>query len=347
MHSLLTRLSIIIVTYKGDDLLKQCLASLANACGNEPEIIVVDNSKSTETEAIVKAYSNTKYIASETNLGFAGGNNLGLPHCTREYVLLLNNDIIVHEEPFSQLIQYLIDNSHVGVVSGTMNLPKMGDILEPCGLLQTRIGELLPLNQGLPTANTKCITRPVFSIKGANMLFRRNLIDKLNGVLFYDHFISFYEESDFCHRVWLSGHEVHFVDTTPIDHLSGQTAKNFNKHDLDARLLANLEFSLSTTLDSYGIFTIMLWHKVYIFLLLLSALILRKKSVVYVISTAKKINKTRKAEIRKTRKQLQSTRLFSDKYIFSKTYFSLPIYAYPYFIQGRYKELNEIVERSK
>ena len=98
---MLDRLSIIIVTYNSGEILRQCLNSLRHSCGVLPEIIVVDNANNSATKLLVAEYVNTKYIASEENLGFAGGNNLGLPYCTRDYILLLNDDTIIEEGPFS------------------------------------------------------------------------------------------------------------------------------------------------------------------------------------------------------------------------------------------------------
>jgi GT2 family glycosyltransferase len=54
----LDQVSIIIVTYKGDEILFNCLESLATTCGEDPQIVVVDNSPSEETKRLVGEYSN-------------------------------------------------------------------------------------------------------------------------------------------------------------------------------------------------------------------------------------------------------------------------------------------------
>ena len=63
MACTLKDVSIAIVTYKGDDLTRNCLDSLAAACGDEPQIVVVDNSPSGTTHAIVAVHPNTVYRA--------------------------------------------------------------------------------------------------------------------------------------------------------------------------------------------------------------------------------------------------------------------------------------------
>ena len=183
---MLSQLSAIIVTYKNNPILKQCLSSLSSSCGSVIELVVVDNANDPATKQLVAEYTNTKYVATKENLGFAGGNNLGLPHCSREYILLLNDDTIIEEEPFSDLIKYLHQHPNVGVVQGTMLLPNCENTLDSCGSFLTPFGVhyfryfLEPLNN----LEEQLKALPVFSVKGALMLFHREILQKVNGVLF-------------------------------------------------------------------------------------------------------------------------------------------------------------------
>lgn len=314
----LRNLSILIVTYKGDELLSNCLASLTGACGDLPEIVVVDNSANASTKGIVLSYPSAKYIPSESNLGFAGGNNLGLPHCTRPYILLLNNDTIIHEEPFSHLITYLEEHEKVAVVQGKMRLAKQGEILDSCGAKLTPIGELAFLFNRAPVA-MQTPSRPVFAAKGACLLFKREIIEKTGGFLFYDHFRSYYEDVDFSHRVWLAGYEVHFVDTPPIDHLMGATAAKMNKTEILAQCLANENFSLSVTLGFFGRIVVGIPRNFFYLLWSIGLTIKRSNDVLAVFKLAKAINRERTSEIRKTRQKIQKYRRISDFRIFAKT----------------------------
>ena len=254
----LSELSIIVVTWKNDELLGNCLDSLHTACGDSPEIIVIDNAGRSSTKKLAGKYRNVQYVSSPENLGFAGGNNLGLQHCSRKFILLLNNDTVVHEEPFSQMIAYMKARPEVVVTQGKMRLVRRGDVLDSCGISISPHGLVFDEHTGRPMKTTATPSGPVFSAKGACMMIRREVIDELGGVLFYDFFKSFYEEIDFCHRVWISGREVHFVDTPPIDHLQGCTASRFNQRELAIRHLANLYFSRLTVFDGYGIATSLL-----------------------------------------------------------------------------------------
>ena len=73
------QLSVIIVTWRNDAVLKNCLESLVAVYRREiPEVIVVDNGNQESTKSLVKRYTGIKYISCAENLGFAGGNNVGL-----------------------------------------------------------------------------------------------------------------------------------------------------------------------------------------------------------------------------------------------------------------------------
>ena len=152
MNGRLAELSILIVTWNGDELLRNCLESLAAVCGLEPEIVVVDNAASAETERLVAGFANCRYVRTEKNLGFAGGNNLGVAQCVRPYVVLLNNDTIGHEDSFTPLMQYLDGHPHVGVVQGALNLSRCGNKLDSCGSLLSPLGGIVQLRFVEPLA---------------------------------------------------------------------------------------------------------------------------------------------------------------------------------------------------
>lgn len=317
---MLDRLSIIIVTYNNGEILRQCLNSLKHSCGVLPEIIVVDNANDSATKLLVAEFENTKYIAANENLGFAGGNNLGLPYCTRDYILLLNDDTIIDEEPFSDLIKYLQEHSEVGVVQGTMLLPNCENTLDSCGSFLTPFGVhyfryfLEPLNN--PEEQLKAL--PVFSVKGALMLFHREILQKVNGVLFYDNFKNYYEEIDFCHRVWLAGREVHFVGTKPIQHLMGQTSRKFTQSEIWSQYIANILFSFNTLFDNYGRWYILpRFYLINLANFLRSIVCFKWGMVSAYFKVFPKYKKTA-ALRKKVRKQIQSTRVISDRELFKK-----------------------------
>ena len=162
-RSLLCNLSVVIVTWNGDDILKNCLDSLVGVYGSSLEIVVVDNADSASTHALVSGYAGIKYIPSPGNPGFAGGNNIGVRETTRPYILLLNNDTVVHGDSFSLLVEFLSAHERVGIVQGTMNIPSLGNSLDDCGVLMTPFGIQRHLHRGEPSASTVLRPQKVFA----------------------------------------------------------------------------------------------------------------------------------------------------------------------------------------
>jgi O-antigen biosynthesis protein len=99
----ITRLeaSIVVPSWNGKELLQSCIPSLEKAiglCEGEHEIIVVDNGSSDGSkEYLMTNFPGVKIIQSPTNLGFSGAANLGIKSCSKDIVVLLNNDMVVDQ----------------------------------------------------------------------------------------------------------------------------------------------------------------------------------------------------------------------------------------------------------
>jgi hypothetical protein len=252
------RLSVLLVNYNGAELLKDCVASLQRTRAHRYQVIVVDNDSTDQSLEFLSKVPWVKVVRSRCNRGFAGGNNLGLKECQGDYVLLLNNDTIVTPGFLESLCEHLDRNPHVGAVQGKMVLPRYGNSLDVCGSFFTALG--LPYHYGYfkPDGPKYQRSYPVFSGKGACLMFRRELIEKVGGFLFDEEFFCYYEESDFCHRVWLAGYEVHFVPSAPIEHLMGATGDRILKQEIVQRhYLRNMMFSLLGNLSAPSLMRIL------------------------------------------------------------------------------------------
>lgn len=309
-------LSVLIVTWNGDDMLKNCLDSICRVYAESLEIVVVDNANLESTKKLVSGFNNAKYIPSETNLGFAGGNNLGLPLCTRKYVLLLNNDTLIHEDSFGPLMEYMKEHPKVAVTQGRMRLSKVGNVLDMCGVMLTPSGVLYDAYMMLDDS-VEVPTRPVHSIKGAMMMIRKDVV-VTTGALFYDHFHCNYEETDFCHRVWLCGYEVHYVDTPAIDHLQNQTIARLDQVDVHGKSIANQLFSIMTTLEAWNACRMTMHQLVLHFSMALYNLCKGHVEAWRIFCRALKYVWMCRKEIRNTRIAVQKKRKVSDKELFAK-----------------------------
>ena len=109
--------SIVIVNYNGKQLLRNCLRSLLASAVSDIEILVVDNaSTDSSLEMVAREFPSVRLISSERNLGFAGGNNLGMRHSLGRYIVLLNSDAAVTRDWLRSLIEEAKSDPRIGVV---------------------------------------------------------------------------------------------------------------------------------------------------------------------------------------------------------------------------------------
>ena len=102
-------LSVVIVNYNVRDLLLNAVASLRVAMrGITGEIIVVDNASSDDAiAALNREYPDVITIPLDVNLGFGGGNNVGIERATGEFILLINPDTIVRDDTLRVMLDFM------------------------------------------------------------------------------------------------------------------------------------------------------------------------------------------------------------------------------------------------
>ncbi len=111
------KISIISVNYNGLDLTCAMIDSLRDNISHPIEIIVIDNgSKKDEAAVISERYPDVIAIRSDENLGFAGGNNLGVKYATGDYFFFLNNDTEIYEDHFGQIVEDFEKNPAIGMI---------------------------------------------------------------------------------------------------------------------------------------------------------------------------------------------------------------------------------------
>jgi len=241
-------LSIIIVNYNTQALLKQCLESIINPQGKKTkkkdnknlktEIIVVDNASTdgskkmlTELKRQIEINRNMpialKVIFNKKNLGFAKANNQGIKIAKGKYILLLNSDTIVREEALERLGEFVQKKQDAGVV-GPQLLNINGTVQPSCYYLPTLMGAIKEFWLGKQGAFLKYYPRTekasvVEAVVGAAFLIPRKIIDKV-GTLDEQYFM-YFEDLDYCRRVGLAGYRVYYLPSAKISHLHGASGK--------------------------------------------------------------------------------------------------------------------------
>lgn len=175
------------------------------------EIIVVDNgSVINPIPEWQQKYSDVRFIRSERNTGFAGGNNIGIHAAKGDYLFLINNDTEVTPNLISSLVQLLEQHPKIGIVSPKIRYFDQPDILQYAGYT--------PVNYF--TGRNACIGQfeqdkgqhdfrsgPTAYAHGAAMMVRRAAVERAG--LMRENYFLYYEELDWSERIRRAGYEVH------------------------------------------------------------------------------------------------------------------------------------------
>src|SRR5690349_8200220 len=112
------RVSIITINYNQTNVTAALLESLRYVTYPDVEVIVVDNGSPDDATAVItKNYPEVTFIRSDMNLGFAGGNNLGIKAATGQYLFFLNNDTEVDPGFLEPMVGLFTSNPQAGVAS--------------------------------------------------------------------------------------------------------------------------------------------------------------------------------------------------------------------------------------
>jgi len=215
--------SIIITNYNGLNHLTLCLPSIVKQDYPSIEVILVDNHSSDKSVSFVKKnYPRVVIIKQSKNHGYAQGNNIGYSHAKGSYIMILNNDTVLETNLVSQLLTAFTSIPKLGAVQPKVKLMNNPHTLDSCGSYWTNTGFNYHVgnykNEELPIYNRPF---PVYSLKGVCMMIPRTVIEKVG--LFDKDFWCYFEETDFCHRVWLAGYECWYYPKTSLLHALGGT----------------------------------------------------------------------------------------------------------------------------
>lgn len=224
--------STIIVNWDGEHYLVDCLDSLENLKTNyKLEVIVVDNGSkdgsiaylTSQISKFKKKKINIKIVENKKNLGFALANNRGFKKARGDLILFLNNDTKVSQDFLDPLVEAILKSSKTGAVQpkilyyDKVKFDSSGSFFTKTGVLYHRGHQQKDKGQFEKQGK-------IFSMKGACMLFKKKVLDKVG--LFDEDFFAYFEETDLCHRVWLSGYEILYIPQSVIYHkVGGSTRK--------------------------------------------------------------------------------------------------------------------------
>lgn len=215
-------LSIITVNYNG---VKDTCALIDSIPFNDDmEVIVVDNASwQDEATAIQNRYPQVKVFRSNKNLGFAGGNNLGIQAAQGKYIFLVNNDTLFKKFNVRALIDRLKSSPKVGAVCPKIRFAWANNPIQFAGY--TPLSKITIRNQaiGFGEEDKGQYDTPHSTpyAHGAAMMLKREVIDKVG--LMPECYFLYYEELDWSMIITRAGYEIWYEPACTIFHKESQT----------------------------------------------------------------------------------------------------------------------------
>lgn len=254
------KLSVIIVNYRSEKYLDECLSSIEKSDfpNDILETIVVSNSPlNKELKIIENRYPQVIYIHNHENAGFSVANNSGIRKSSGQYILILNPDTIIHKSTLSYMVDYLEHHYDIGIATCLVKLSD-GAIDDAC-------------HRGFPTPwNAFCYfsgmagifptssffngyhlgyknldkVHEIDSCAGAFLMIKRTAGEKVKW--FDEDYFWYGEDIDLCFRVKEAGFKVLFIPQVAIMHHKGVTSgikkhsKNISSSTKDVRKKATV-----------------------------------------------------------------------------------------------------------
>lgn len=217
-NSALPLVSIISINYNGARVTCEMLASLKQITYPNIEVIIVDNASQEDPSLIVNEHPWIKFIRSNKNLGFAGGNNLGLNEARGRYFLLLNNDTEVNPGFLEPLVQRMEENPCIGAVSPKIIFHHSPGIIQFAGFnpINPYTGRGTAIGNGCKDDGSFDVSMPTSRAHGAAMLISRKVVEEIG--LMADLFFLYYEEMDYCERIKQAGFSIWYEAKSTIYH---------------------------------------------------------------------------------------------------------------------------------
>ena len=231
-------LSIIIVSYKTKDVLKNCLLSIKDNVSKKItyEIIVSDNGSNDKTTQMISDLrfktSDLMLIENRENLGFSKANNVGVKESKGRYILFLNPDTVIQKDTLERMVEFMDKTKDAGAATCKVLLPS-GNIDDSChrGFPTpwnsfchfSGLAKVFPKTKIFGGYNLSFLdmtkTHEIDALAGSFMIVKREAGEDIG---WWDEDYFFYgEDLDFCYMLKQKGWKVYYVPDVSILHLKG------------------------------------------------------------------------------------------------------------------------------
>ncbi len=207
-------LSVIIVSFKSDGIIHDCINSI------EPDIdiIVVDNSNNKHfKENIENKYKNVNCILSPENIGMGAGNNLGIKNTNKDFALILNPDVTLEKGALDEMIEASKKIESFGLIAPISSKKEYPNF---------KTNDIDNLYSNNPFK--------VKSVDGYAMLLNLKRLKKINDFYFFDeNFFLYLENDDLCKRLKKKNENIYIIPQSKINHLGGKAVDPKYKNEIE------------------------------------------------------------------------------------------------------------------
>ena len=217
-------ISFITINYNQLDVSCEMLDSVRKLSYPNFEVIFIDNaSKESPQQYIETHYPEVHFIRSETNLGFSGGNNLGIKAAKGDFLFFINNDTVLADGLVEQLVQLFEAIPNLGIVSPLIRYFP-GKETEGKNIIQyagtTEVNSYTARNSTIGVGEEdlgqykEAVPTPY--VHGAAMMVPKEVIEKVG--MMPESFFLYYEELDWCEQIRRAGYQIYVEQRANIYH---------------------------------------------------------------------------------------------------------------------------------
>ena len=201
-------LSIVVVTYKSENVIHECIKSIPS----DIDILIVDNSNDNNfKQNVEKTYQNVQCILAPSNLGMGSANNLGLEKIKTDYAFIINPDVTMERNTIDEIINSINEIGSFGVIAPISDKLKYPNY---------------QVNQNQILYKEKLIPFKVNSVDGYAMVLnikRLNQFQEFKDYKYFDeNFFMYLENDDLCKRIKKVNEEIYIIPKSKINHLGGR-----------------------------------------------------------------------------------------------------------------------------
>lgn len=224
MDKLVTFIS---VNYNGLDTTREMILSVLDKIHScKWEMVVVDNGSEKDEASLLRVeFPQIKFIRSEENLGFAGGNNLALPHANGDFLFFINNDTEFLDDNVDKLCQALDTHPEAGMVCPKIRFYFDKDVIQYAGYTPMHGFRMRNDMIGWGQKDDGSFDKPGFTSfpNGAAMMVRRKALEDAGPVP--EMYFLYYEELDWANTFARKNWKIYFEPACVIYHKDSMTTR--------------------------------------------------------------------------------------------------------------------------